>query len=181
MKKVYIILSQSGTAVSKALKFFTHDEFNHSSICIDDSFEKFYSFGRLKINNPLCGGFLIENAFTHVFGKFKKIPCMILELNVTNEQFNTIEKTIDGFVNEPSKYKYDFANIILAKTNFSVGHKDKYFCSEFVGYVLEQANIKLPNALTKIRPIEFTQIDDAKVIYKGELKEWCKKITKKSS
>ena len=98
MKKVYIILSQSGTFISKALKFFSHDEFNHSSICIDDSFERFYSFGRLKINNPLCGGFLIENAFTHVFGKFKEIPCMILELAVTDEQFDIIEKTLDGFI-----------------------------------------------------------------------------------
>lgn len=181
MKKIYIILSQSGTVVSKALKFFTHDEFNHSSICIDDSFEKFYSFGRLKINNPLCGGFLIENAFTHVFGKFKKIPCMILELAISDEQFTIIENTINGFIEEPSKYKYDFANVILAKTHFSVEHKNKYFCSEFVGYVLEQADIKLPNVLTKIRPIEFTKIEGAKTIYKGELKEWCKKISKKLS
>lgn len=181
MKKVYIILSQSGTFVSKALKFFSHDEFNHSSICIDDSFERFYSFGRLKINNPLCGGFLIENAFTHVFGKFKEIPCMILELAVTDEQFDIIEKTLDGFIAEPSKYKYDFANVILAKTPFSVEHENKYFCSEFVGYVLEQAGIKSPNVLTKIRPLEFTKIEGAKVIYKGELKKWCSENSKKIS
>lgn len=181
MKNVYIILSQSGTLISKALKFFSHDEFNHSSICIDDSFKKFYSFGRLKINNPLCGGFLIENAFTHVFGKFKKIPCMILELVISDEQFTIIENTINGFIEKPSKYKYDFANVILAKTPFSVKNKNEYFCSEFVGYVLEQANIKLPNVLTKIRPIEFTQIEDVKIIYKGELKEWCNKVSKKLS
>lgn len=179
MKNIYIILSQSGTFISRMLKFFSHDEFNHSSICVDDSFEKFYSFGRIKINNPFHGGFLIENAFTHVFGKFEKIPCMILKLPVTDAQYAIICATINEFIKNPKMYKYDFANVILANTPFSVRRKNKFFCSGFVGYVLESAGIVIPNSIRKIRPIEFLKIDEIETIYKGELKEWCKKQKKK--
>lgn len=174
MKNIYIILSQSGTCISRMLKFFSHDEFNHSSICVDDSFEKLYSFGRLKINNPFCGGFLVENAFTHVFGKFEKIPCMILKLSITDEQYSNICNNIDEFVNNPTRYKYDFINVVLANTPFSIDRENRYFCSGFVGHLLEDAGIDIHKQYNKIRPYEFTNLDDAKVIYKGELKEWCK-------
>ena len=57
MKNIYIILTQSGTIISRIIKIFTHDKVNHASICIDEDFTKFYSFGRLIINNPLIGRF----------------------------------------------------------------------------------------------------------------------------
>ncbi len=55
MKNIYIILTQSGTIVAKTLQLVTRDEFNHSSLCVDEDFSNFYSFGRLKINNFLSG------------------------------------------------------------------------------------------------------------------------------
>ena len=89
MKNIYIILSQSGTEISKMLRAITKEQYNHSSICITDTFNEFYSFGRKKLNNPLIGGFVLENAFKHVFGKFKTVPCMILKLGITDKQYDT--------------------------------------------------------------------------------------------
>ena len=180
MKNIYIILTQSGTIISRVLKIFTREEFNHASICIDNDFSKFYSFGRLKLNNPLIGGFVIENAFTHVLGKFKNVPCMILEKEVSDEQYETICENINNFVSNPKKYKYDFANLFLAQTPFTAKHENRYFCSEFVAFMLSTIDISLPNQLEKIRPFELSKVDDAKVIYKGELKNWCKQQVSKT-
>lgn len=47
MKKIYIILTQSGTIFSKILRLFTKEKYNHSSICLKDNFKTFYSFGRI--------------------------------------------------------------------------------------------------------------------------------------
>lgn len=69
MKNIYVIITQTGTLVARTIKIFTREEFNHASICLTDKFDKFYSFGRLILNNPLVGGFIIENAFTHVLRK----------------------------------------------------------------------------------------------------------------
>lgn len=174
MKNVYIILTQSGTIISRIIKFFTHDKVNHASICLDEKFEKFYSFGRLKINNPLNGGFVTENAFTHVFGKFKYIPCIILKKEVSDEQYEAINNIIEEFINNKEKYKYDFLNLFFAKTSIRFTSKNRFFCSGFVAYVLETAGITIPNEVKKIRPYEFTKLKDSEIIYEGELKEWCK-------
>lgn len=181
MKNIYIILSQSGTIVSRVLKWFTHDDFNHASICIDEDFSKFYSFGRIYLWHPFVGGFVTENAFTHVLGRFKYVPSLILKKEVTDEQYETIINTINMFVDNPKNYNYDFANLFLAKTKFTAKHENRFFCSEFVAYVISTAGIKLPNQLEKIRPFEFTNVDDVDVVYKGELKEWCKSKEKEKT
>lgn len=174
MKNVYIVLTQSGTIFSRILKSITHEEYNHASICIDEDFSKFYSFGRIYLYHPFVGGFVIENAFTHVLGHFKYVPTLILKKEVSDEQYKTITETINLFVENPKNYNYDFANLFLAKTKYTAKHKNRFFCSEFVAYVLSCAGIKIPNQLEKIRPFQFTNLEDAEIIYKGELKEWCK-------
>ena len=69
--------------------------------------------------------------------------------------------------------------MILAKTNITFEHENKFFCSEFVGHLLEESGIELPNTLEKMRPYQFALLDNAEVIYKGELKEWCGNEAKK--
>ena len=59
MKSIYIILSQSGTEVSKILKLITKERYNHASICLDSSFNEFYSIGRKYINTPIPRAFII--------------------------------------------------------------------------------------------------------------------------
>lgn len=173
MKNIYIILTQSGTILSKVIKFATAEDYNHASLCLDDKFEKLYSFGRLRPYNPLIGGFLIENAFTHVFGRFKYVPCMVIKKEVTDEQYDTICKTIKHFINHPTDYKFDIPNLFFAKTEITFPHENKFFCSAFVGHVLQTAGIEIPNTLVKMRPYQFTELNGANIIYTGELKEWC--------
>ncbi len=179
MKNIYIVLTQSGTILSRILKIATSEAYNHASICLDESFDKFYSFGRLRPYNPFIGGFIIENAFTHVFGRFKNVPCMIIKREVTDEQYEVISNTIEHFVKNSSKYKYDIPNLVLAKTSFTCDHEYSFFCSEFVGHVLEEAGIEIPNTLEKMRPYQFSLLNNSEIIYKGELKEWCGKEAKK--
>ena len=69
--------------------------------------------------------------------------------------------------------------MFLAKTNITLEHENKFFCSEFVGHLLEEAGIELPNTLEKMRPYQFSLLDNAEVIYQGELKEWCGNEAKK--
>ena len=61
MKNIYIILTQSGTLFSKAIKLHTRDPYNHASISFDKSLEIMYSFGRKRRYNPIDTGFIEEN------------------------------------------------------------------------------------------------------------------------
>ena len=46
MKKVYILLTHTGTILSKAIKLYTSHEYTHVSIALDEKLDRLYSFGR---------------------------------------------------------------------------------------------------------------------------------------
>ena len=104
---------------------------------------------------------------------------MVIKKEVTDDQYYSIANTINHFIHNPKNYKFDIPNMILAKTNLTFEHENKFFCSEFVGHVLEEAGIELPNTFEKMRPYQFSLLDNAEIIYRGELKDWCANESKK--
>lgn len=175
MKNLYIILTQSGTKLSKMIQFFTREEFNHSSIAIEPTLNEFYSFGRRKVNNPLNGGFIIETPNNGVFKKYSngQTPCVILKLEVTDVAYQKACNLIKKFIKNKETYDYSIINMILANTPLHLKN-DKFFCSEFVGYVLHEIGIELPKNYEHIHPYDFTKIKNATIIYKGILQNYSK-------
>ncbi|MBQ9267216.1 MAG: hypothetical protein IJ217_02905 [Clostridia bacterium] len=173
MKHIYIILSQSGTGVSKFLKFFSHKEYNHSSLALDKSLDEFYSFGRKKVNNFLNGGFVIEKKDKGVFEKWPNTPCLVIEKEVTDEQYERIETIIrKGFIENRENYKYDFFAVPFVNTNWNIQRADKYFCSSFVASILNSVDIQTIKAPNHMEPIDFLQLENSKIIYEGILQEY---------
>lgn len=176
MKSIYIILTQSGTEVSKMLKMITREKYNHSSICIDNSFREFYSFGRKKINNPLIGGFIIENAFKHVFGKYENIPCTIIKKEISDEQYQTLRNIINEFIINKDKYSYAFIGLALADTNYSIINNSKFFCSQFVAKLLNDIQIATPKKPEHMHPMDFVNLADTQIVFEGDLKKFCSSL-----
>lgn len=180
MKSIYIILTQSGTEISKLIKLFTKEPYNHSSICIDESFNEFYSFGRKKANYVLPGGFIIENAFKHVFAKYEKVPCLILKKDVTDEQYENLKNNINHFIENNNSFSYAIIGLLLANTNFTFVNKSKFFCSQFVAKLLNDISIETPKIPAHMHPMDFTKIANVQIIYEGELKDFCNTINKEN-
>ena len=82
MKKIYIILSHSGSMPSRIIKFFTLFKYSHVSIALKKDLRVMYSFGRKKLNNPFDGGFITEDKNGLFYKKFYKTKCIILEIDV---------------------------------------------------------------------------------------------------
>ena len=68
MKKVYIVLTNTGTFLSRIVTVYTRKEFSHVSISLDENLNYMYSFGRLNAYNPFIGGFVHESP---KYGTFK--------------------------------------------------------------------------------------------------------------
>ena len=60
-KQLYIVISQTGTLLSRILKALTGAEYNHASISLSEDLEEMYSFGRRYPYNPFWGGFVMES------------------------------------------------------------------------------------------------------------------------
>ena len=54
-KQLYIVISQTGTLLSRILKQITGAEYNHASISLSRDLERMYSFGRRHPYNPFWG------------------------------------------------------------------------------------------------------------------------------
>ena len=72
MKDIFIVLTSTGTTLSKIIKSYTKDEFAHISISLDRELQEMYSFGRLNPYNPFFGGFIREYIDKGTFKRFYK-------------------------------------------------------------------------------------------------------------
>ena len=94
MKKIYIILTHTGTILSQIIKYWTKDEFSHISIALDADLEEMYSFGRLNPYNAFWGSFVHEHINKGTFRRFKKTKAAVYSLKVEEEQYLKIKETI---------------------------------------------------------------------------------------
>ena len=92
-KKIYIVLSQTYSSISKAIHFFTHDKQCHASIAFDKNCKEMYSFGRKYTHFPFYGVFKLEDLNKGLFKK-KKAILAIYELEVTKDQYDEIRKKV---------------------------------------------------------------------------------------
>jgi len=171
MKKIYFVLTDAGTLLGKIIKFKTRKKYTHVSIAIDENLEKMYSFSR--INPYICflGGFMHEKLKSGCFKRFKNTKAKIYCLEVTDCQYEKIEKQIQIFEKNKSKYKFNVLGLAYILFDKEIHRKDYFYCAEFIKYVLYKANlnIKLPNMP---RPEDFEKIKNSQVVYTGLLNEY---------
>ena len=171
MKKIYIILTHTGTALSKIIKGFTKDEFSHVSIALDIELKEMYSFGRLNPNNPFCGGFVHEYIDKGTFKRFYKTRAKVYSLEVTEEQYRSIKRNIDQIKNSKEDYKFNIIGLFAVGFHKKIKKQKSFYCAEFIKYVMEKADIKtdLPDIA---KPEDFKNIKELQEIYGGLLRKY---------
>lgn len=172
-KKIYVVLSQTGTVFSKVLKFFTRADFNHASISLSSSLDKMYSFGRLNPYNPFIGGFVEEGINKGTFKRFVNTKAMVLEFKVDRTKYNAIKYFIEYFVKHKTEFHYNYLGIVFACFKKHHTSSKRFYCSEFVKECLRVFDIEnakeLPNI---IKPIDFLKLNNKSIIYTGFLKNY---------
>ncbi len=173
MKKVYIVLTYSGTILSNIIKSFTRAEYCHCSISLDKDLKQMYSFGRLNAYNPFIGGFTRESTEFGTFKRFKNTKTAIYSLKVSNRCYKKIVEVIEDYKVNKHKYSYNLLGLITAIFGKRLKRRHHKYCTEFVQDVLDKAEIE--NNLPKVpKPKDFTKIKDTELIYRGILRKYNK-------
>ena len=73
----------TGTLLSKTIRFITRYKYSHVVLSLDDSFSKLYSFGRKKVHNFLDAGFVTYGVESDFFRTFSKTECIVYEFKIT--------------------------------------------------------------------------------------------------
>ncbi|MDN4493559.1 hypothetical protein QYB95_08425 [Ureibacillus sp. BA0131] len=172
-KTVYILLTDTGTVLTKIIKWYTNAPYNHVSICFDDKLDEIYSFGRKRPLNPLIAGFVREDIYLGTYRYFDNTRCLLLKIEVSLSEYRRIRKVIQGFNHNKDLYSYNLLGLFGVAMQYPISQKNKYFCSQFVAEVFEKSGLHfwdLPSAL--ISPNHFLMHPRFELVYEGSLYEY---------
>ena len=172
-KHVYIVISQTGTLLSRFLKFVTKAEYNHASISLVPDLDTMYSFGRINPYNPFWAGFVTESARFCTFKRFAKTRIVVLDVAVSEEQYQAISRRIHTMLMLRKHYRYNYLGLWLAGLRICYRRKRCFYCSEFVKDLLEKNDIRGVSQLNSIvQPIHFLSLPTAQQVYVGLLQDY---------
>ena len=170
MKKIYIILTYTGTVLAKIVRIYTRKNYSHISISLDQDLTKMYSFGRLNPYNPFIGGFVHEGINWGTFKRFKKTKTKIYSMEIEEEKYEQIEEIIKNIQAKKHLYKFNVIGLFAVALNVRIKKEKSFYCAEFVKYVLEQSHVlSLPEI---IKPDDFENVQGISEVYQGVLKEY---------
>lgn len=171
-KYVYIVLTQTGTILSKILKTLTGAKYNHASISLEEDLSCMYSFGRKFPRNPFVGGFVQESPTNGTFKRFTNTEVLIFKIEVSTEQYDGVKQYLTEMYEQKCEYHYNYRGLILAAWG-KIFRRERYFyCSEFVKDILMRFEIVNDTALPYItKPIDLLSICEEK-IYSGKLSDY---------
>ena len=171
MKKIYIVLTYTGTVLANIVKFYTREKYSHVSIGLDSELNELYSFGRLNPYNPFIGGFVREGINKGTFARFRKTIGAVYSLEIEDKQYEKIVEIIETVKNNKDKYKFNIIGLFFVSINRKYKKDNSFYCAEFVKYLLEQSFNKkiLPEI---VKPMDFLELENLELVYEGIFREY---------
>ena len=180
-RTIYVVISQTGTILSRILKVITGAKYNHASLSLVPDLETMYSFGRLHPYNPVHGGFVEESPHRGTFKRFRNTKVTVLSIAVTDEQYRALKEKLESMLENKDRYHYNYVGLFLAGVKIPYHQRRCYYCSEFVKEMLVRHGIRGADQLASIvEPMHFLQLPDANYVYCGKLRDFAKKFEDES-
>lgn len=171
-RQIYIVLSQTGTVLSRILKLFTGAEYNHASVSLSLDLQQMYSFGRRYPYNPFCGGFIKESPDGGVFKRFDKTRAVVIAVDIDEQKYVELCEFIRQMYLTRKKYHYNYLGVCLAAFHITYKKQNRYYCSEFVRDILLKGGIEgAENLQPIVHPIHFFTLPH-KEMFCGALREY---------
>ncbi|WP_416148317.1 hypothetical protein ACM26V_19145 [Salipaludibacillus sp. HK11] len=173
-QKIYVLLTDTGTLLTRMIKLYTKDPYNHASISFDPHLVNVYSFGRKTVSNPFIGGFVKENMRDNIF---KQARCAIYSCNVTSDQLQKMRYYIEQIEAEKHLYRYNFLGLFAVTFNKRMVRKNAFFCSEFVATVLQDCNVTgYKKVSSLVTPNDLIENASFQLEYEGNLEDFYKQM-----
>ena len=143
-KKIEIVASYTDTVPGKIIKFraamkfwnrYSGDTYSHISLSRDSKLGNMMSFARKEINNPFNSGLIKEDIRTGMFALKPDVSRIaVMELKVSEQQYNNISSLMDYYWQNKDNYKFNFVGLtsmlIYGKTirNFNTFTINQHTC-----------------------------------------------------
>ncbi|MFC4410408.1 hypothetical protein ACFOZY_08225 [Chungangia koreensis] len=171
-REIFIVLTDTGTLLTRMIRLYTKLPLNHVSIAFDDSLTEVYSFGRKRPHNPFIGGFVRED-FSSFF--FQHSACGIYRCKVSAEDYDRMLKRIRNIEEQKHKYRYNFIGLFGVMFNREIKRERAFFCSQFVATILNECEEEIVRCSPYlIQPQHFMVSEQLELVYAGDLANYPK-------
>jgi hypothetical protein len=169
-KKVYILLTRTNTLISRLIATVTGTRYTHAALSLDYRLTRLYSFGRLYTYYPFIGRFKHEQTSSGVYGRFRRSPCALFELQVSETSYDAICARIAEILRQRDRYKYNIIGLLGNYVGRPIRRKYRYFCSEFVADTLIRGDaLRLNRDPALVRPSDFLEMVELKPVFYGTI------------
>lgn len=173
MKKIYIVMTYTGTVLSYLIKNVTKTPYAHVSISLNENLRPMYSFGRLNPKTPIFAGFVEENINEGLYALRPNTMCRVYSLKVTNNQYNSLQKNINIISDNRKKYSYDVKALVSVPLNRAKKRDYRYVCSHFVADMLSKSDINIFDVPPyEVIPNNFFSVEELVLEYEGLLSKY---------
>lgn len=170
---IYILLTYSGSILSRVINKKTREPYSHVSIAFDEELKELYSFGRLRPNNPIFAGFVKEDIENGTYARFPETTCALYSLDIDEVQYKRLIKELKKFIASDHRYRYNLIGLMGAAVNYPIERQYKYFCSQFVTSLLNNSGIKLIDKEAGLTaPRDFRECNELNLVYEGNLQSY---------
>lgn len=172
LKQIYILLSKTETLPSRLIHRTTGGSFTHTSLALTPKTNRFFSYARRTLNNPLNAGLIVEDIHALVFARYPNCHCALYTIEISDEAYEKIKQFISLYLQNYKKAKYNFFGVIPLRFGIRIQRRWRLVCSQFVAIALQESGeIELPKDPYLMLPNDFPQIKGVKKIYDGILKD----------
>ena len=167
---IYILLTRSGTVLSGAISFFTGDSYTHVSLAFDPELRSLCSFARRNHAFPLPAGLVQESLDGGYFCRHSEMPCALYALPVSRGAYRRARQKVEKMLENQLDYHYSIKGLALCRLGIEEEREGHYFCSQFVGEVLEDSGVcALPKPPSLMRPQDYASLPQGQCLYEGSL------------
>ncbi|MDD2447302.1 MAG: hypothetical protein PHY91_06415 [Tissierellia bacterium] len=167
---LYIVLTRTNTVMSRLIQIIKNDSYTHASISLDSNLHHMYSFGRKYTFNPFLGRFKKEDIDEGIYKLSRTVPCVIMEVQVSEQQYERVKELLEQFISNRNIYKYNYIGLLHNLIKKSVCYDYRFLCSEFVYHILNESGIvEFNKSRNLVSPENLLDIE-GKIVYQGDLK-----------
>ena len=135
-----------------------------------------YSFGRIFTYNAFIGGFVREYLTSGIYKRFKNTTAAVYELEVTDTQYKGIKEKVTLMYKRRRQYRFNFIGVFFVMFHKRIKRKNALYCAEFVKYAIASGDVDMKYLPEIIKPEDFKQVKNIKLIYTGKLNQYRNRI-----
>ncbi len=166
MATLYIVFTATRYKTGGFIRLMTRGQYNHVSISFDPDLDEVYSFGRLLLHTPFCGGFVREGSERFIYGG-KRAAVSVCAVHVDDAHMRAVRARVNSMLRSgPYHYIYNMASAALVPMRVRAHIRDCYTCIEFAVSILLIAGYPLRDKFYSIT--ELHRILSQNEIYCGE-------------